>query len=131
MQAAIYVENSKRAWAEYGQWWRKTKQGKVYETTYSKKRRDDLKRKDAGMRVCKACGKEFSVSLYSSKRGRDLVCSAACRGRCRQNIKRYVFGGVEATLTELCDRFGVRLATAWARLKRGWTLERAIGAQQT
>lgn len=38
-------------------------------------------------------------------------------------------GDTGQNLRELCEKRGLRYHTVWARLKRGWELERALGEQ--
>jgi ribosomal protein L37AE/L43A len=117
-----------RDWAEHGVWWRKTGAGKRYFAAYAKARATRLKRIIVGIRKCRGCGKPFHVSAYRVGRKRSNVCSPSCRGRSRQNIKRYTIDGKTRTLTEWCGLRGVPLSRVWARMKRGWNVRDALNA---
>jgi len=122
-----YMEENKRRWAEHGQWWRKTVVGKKYESDYAAKRNKAHQDSFACFCVCQACGKKFSVSRYKVRRGHTRTCSVECRGSSRKNIKIYDVCGERGTLSALAERHGIKMATAWARINRGWTVERALG----
>lgn len=113
-------------WAEHAAWWRKTSAGRAYERAYVRQRCARLKAIVAGKRRCAGCGHEFTVTVYQVRRGRDRVCSPQCRGRARA-VERYQYRGQKKTLSEWCVELGVKLATAWARMKRGWSFEEAVG----
>jgi len=121
-----YIEENKRRWAEYGQWWRKTVAGKRHASDYAAKRNKKQQNSFACFCVCQACGKRFRASRYQVRRGHTRTCSAECRGASRKNIKIYDVCGERGTLSDLAERHGIKMATAWARIKRGWTIERAL-----
>jgi hypothetical protein len=120
------LQIQKRKWAEHGKWWRKTTKGKNYYEEYSKKRVKHLKTIGFEMRKCLACGKKFKTSLYNIKRKRDKVCSNECRGALRKNITLYEWNGAKRTLSEIANINGLKMATIWARIKRGWDFEKAV-----
>lgn len=47
----------------------------------------------------------------------------------RRNSKRFVVGAKEYSQAELCRRYNIHPRTFRDRLKRGWSLERAIGRE--
>lgn len=60
-------------------------------------------------------------------------CKKNCRWaseRSQQRNRRdnvfYEYGGIKATLPDLCERFGADYNRAKNRIGRGWTIERAI-----
>ncbi len=44
----------------------------------------------------------------------------------RRNIKRYFYKGSHKTLTEIAEISGIKMATLWARLKKGFSIEEAL-----
>jgi hypothetical protein len=114
-------------WAEHGLWWAKTTKGKAYNAQFKRKRSAVLKAILRGEKKCAACGKLFPVSEYKKRRGRDIVCSAQCRAKLRKNIVLHEIDGERKTLSDWCRGTGVKLKTAYIRLKRGWTVRRAVG----
>lgn len=129
MEEAVYQTRLREfaAWAEHGQWFRKTTAGKTRAREYQRRRAAAGKKRTVGVRTCAGCGKTFAVSAYRAKRGRDRVCSTACRGASRTNIARYTIGAETLTLTEWSARHGVKMATIWKRIKEmGWSVERAV-----
>jgi hypothetical protein len=120
------LQVQKHNWAEHGKWWRKTSKGIAYYREYSKIRAERLKKIGFEMRECLACGKKFKASLYNIKRKRDKVCSNECRGALRKNIILYEWNGAKRTLSEIADINGLKMATIWARIKRGWDFDKAV-----
>jgi len=114
------------AWAEHGQWWRRTTRGKAYLREYGVERVKRMKATTVAVRGCASCGKPFAVSAYRVERGRDRVCSPECRGSARKNIQRITIGGQSMPLVRWAEKNGLALRTVWARVSRGWAVERAI-----
>jgi hypothetical protein len=48
------------------------------------------------------------------------------QARNKGNTRYIVAFGERLVLADAADRFGIRLATLWARLKRGWDVEEAL-----
>lgn len=117
-----------REWAKHGEWWRKTTAGKRYQRKASRERTTRLRGVVVAVRGCATCGKPFEVTADRAARKRALVCSPQCRGAKRKNIKRIELDGVSKTLTQWAIERGLGMSTVWARLKRGWTFERALAA---
>lgn len=113
-------------WAEHGLWWRHTKTGREYMAGYQRKRVTRLREQVVAIRGCAACGKPFEVTAYRRERRRDRVCSRQCRGALRGNIRRISIGRESLPLVRWCERYGIRLSTAWSRIKKGWSAKRAV-----
>lgn len=134
MEEALWQRRHRElaAWAEHGQWWRKTTAGRARMKVGQQRRTAAAKKRTVGVRVCTGCHKTFAVSAYRVGRGHDRVCSTACRGASRSNIERYTIGTETMTLTEWADRHGVKMSTIWKRIKKmGWTVERAVTMRGT
>lgn len=113
-------------WAEHGKWWRKTTVGRRYFREWQAKKAALLKSSIVAIRGCIACGKPFELNAYREQRGRDRVCSNECRGAARQNIKLVTIGGRSMPLVRWAEEHGLAITTVWARIDRGWTVERAV-----
>ncbi len=118
------------AWTTHAKWWRKTTRGRQQGRAYSQARAKKLSAQMVAWRMCRACGSRFEISAYQQERKRDSVCSTACRGRMRGNIKLHTIDGVSMTLTAWCEQSKVQLKTAHARLRRGWPIREALGMDQ-
>jgi hypothetical protein len=114
------------AWADHGQWWRRTAIGRRYAREYSRKRATRLKAVVVAVRGCVACGKPFEVTAYGVARKRARVCSVECRGRARKNIQLITIGHESLPLATWAERRGLKLSTVWARVKRGWPITTAL-----
>lgn len=76
---------------------------------------------------CKGCRKPFARTAYDVMRKRGWVCSRACSGRARGNIKVITIEGESLTLTAWAARHGLKLATVHRRIAvLRWSLERAL-----
>ena len=114
------------AWAEHGQWWRKTSIGKRYEREYKRSQRALLRKRVVAIAGCKGCGKPFERTAYDLARRRGRVCSVECRGRARSNIELVRIGREAMPLARWAERYGLDLKTVCARRARGWDVLRAL-----
>lgn len=44
----------------------------------------------------------------------------------KRNTIRYAYNGENLTLSEWSERIGIAMTTLWARLKRGWSIEKTL-----
>src|SRR5688500_496721 len=114
------------AWAEHGQWWRKTTLGRKHEREYARVRAARLQRVVVAVAACKGCGKPFPRTAYDAARKRGRVCSPECRGRARGNIELITIDRQSLPLARWAERYGVPLKTVCKRRKLGWGIVRAL-----
>lgn len=133
VENALYVSVQYRdkAWADHGQWWRKTQHGKRHAREYSRRQAAARKTVVVAVRHCIACNEPFEVSAYREGRGRNRVCSTACRGAARKNIALIEIDGKRKTLTQWAADRSLRMNTVWARIKRGWPVAKALGLEES
>ncbi|MBA3841058.1 MAG: hypothetical protein H0X39_00285 [Actinobacteria bacterium] len=114
------------AWAAHGQWWRRTALGKHAMAEGARARNERLKAVVVSVRGCEACGKPFPVTASQHQHSRGRVCSAACRGRARQNVKLVHLHGERLPLARWAERYGIALSTVWKRRNEGWSVLKAL-----
>lgn len=130
---AFWLETRKRFvdWSEHGQWWRRTRAGKTYQRDYAKQSAIAAQQVMVAIVACESCGQLFRRSLYQQRRGHGRVCSAACRGRARTNVEMVAIDGRSLPLSRWAEQYGIALGTVWARIKRGWDVQRALSTPTT
>jgi hypothetical protein len=128
VESALWVrcQYGNRAWSDHSRWWRSTAAGKRYLKEYQRKRTERLQRTTAAIRGCVSCGKLFELTAYRQERRRDRVCSPQCRGAARRNIEQVTVDGRSQSLARWAKEYGLPLGTVWARIKRGWDVQRAL-----
>lgn len=114
-------------WADYGKYWRTTPEGRDYFRRFTREYHQRLRSEVVEVVPCKGCRKPFARTAYDVMRKRGRVCSRACSGRARTNIKLITIGNESLTLTAWAARAGLELGTVHRRMNAlGWDLERAL-----
>jgi hypothetical protein len=62
--------------------------------------------------------------------GNVRLANEVTQSRNRRTALMFTVHGVTACLSELCERYGVGYGMVFARLKRGWTIDRALTYQK-
>lgn len=114
-------------WADYGKYWRTTPEGRAYDRKFRKEWHERLRSEVVEVVPCKGCRKPFARTAYDVMRKRGLVCSTACKGRSRGNIKLITIGNESLPLKTWAARHGLKFATVYQRVVMlGWDLEKAL-----
>jgi hypothetical protein len=95
--------------------WR-PRQGPRYWREYRARRSVLLSSTIVAVRWCIVCKTPFAVTALNESRGRGVVCSKACRGLSRRNIKRVRIGKSEKTLSDWARQSGIKFTTLWRRI---------------
>lgn len=93
----------------------------------SRDRDERLRLQLAERRICRACGKTYSVSRFRLKRSTVKACSIACACILGARNKLIVHNGESRTIREWSAQTGIPLYALRQRLKIGWPVARALG----
>ncbi len=77
----FHMHCKRLSWKLNGQLWKRSAYGRRYNCRKTMERYWLLKATPDGWAKCKACGKQFAVSVMQRRKGRTKACSYSCAGK--------------------------------------------------